>query len=159
MQVHPISLLRFICQGKNLPHYSSVSAIHRYDGGALIRDLTMPDNSQVLAGEHFVKTWLIQNIGEEVWKNRYYRCIDDQLEISSRTALRPPSTRQGLKPDQATIPIPETPPNQTVEISIGFTAPDYPATIISYWKMFDETGEMCFPKMEGLCCVVRVIGP
>lgn len=158
LQVHPIILLRLVCHGKSLPHHSSASAIHRYDGNSLIRDITMPDNSQVLVGEYFVKTWLIQNIGEEVWKNRYYRCVDDELEISSKTALLPPLPRQGLKPDQTILPIPETKPDQTLEISVGFTAPDYPATILSYWKMFDENGAMCFPEVEGLSCLVRVIG-
>ncbi len=69
----------------------------------------------------------------------------------------PQSYSRGLKPDSRLIPIPDTPPGETVEISIGFTAPTLPCSCISYWKMSNAEGELLFPESEGLSCLVSVI--
>ena len=128
------------------------------DAVGFIPDVTFPDNSLVSVNSRFVKTWEIQNIGRTEWRGRKLVCVDDQLEVHSRRAdLSLPCERWGLIPASREIVIGTVKPGECVEPSVEFTAPPYPCTVISYWKMVDRDGRFCFSGREGLSCLVQVV--
>lgn len=113
-----------------------------YDDSTFIDDLSIPNGHMVTTGTSFTKTWVIENMGLMTWKGRFLR--EENPGAS------------GLVPDAFIIPIPLTRPGNRVTISVKFTAPEYPATCVSYWKMVDSDGKLCFPAKMGLDCRVKV---
>lgn len=118
------------------------STILAYDGSDFIADVTYPNGDKVTVNERFNKVWRIKNTGMQIWKNRF---------------LKEENPGCGLISETNTIPIPTTYPGQEVDISIWFTAPKYPATCISYWKIVDESGRICFPWKKGIWCHINVV--
>lgn len=157
LQVHPVILFRHLLHQLDLPKFSTTGAKYQFDASGFVTE-TIPDNTTVLTGQIFCKTWEIQNIGHVTWQNRKLICVDkaiDTIEIIDGVTL-PIADRQ-LLPSENSIAIPETLPGDSVLLSINFTAPRYPCSVISYWKMTDEHGDICFPETEGLSCLVRVV--
>jgi hypothetical protein len=72
----------------------------------LLRDVTIPDNPQVKAGEKFTKTWEFQNIGTCPWENYTINFFAGETMNAPLSA-----------------PIPETLPSEMVQVSLGLNAP------------------------------------
>jgi len=137
LHVHPMALMRELFKGWEFPN------IQR----------------SVSVGTRFIKSWEIQNIGNIAWTNRSLVCVDGEFEIiPKRQTVKPPNVKRGLIPSTRTVAVQETQPWETITLSVEFTAPSYPCTVISYWKMVDHDGNLCFPENEGLSCQVHVIG-
>jgi len=117
--------------------------LNRYDDSTFVGDITVPNGSIVSTCERFTKKWEIENVGLKTWEKRFLR--EDNQGAS------------GLDPDSPLIPIDRTLPGERVTIKVRFTAPKYPATCESYWKMVDENGAYCFPHKVGLNCCVKVV--
>lgn len=62
-----------------------------------------------------------------------------------------------LNPETRSLPIPDTAPGGTVQLSVTLRAPPLPCTAISVWKVADADGELCFPETAGLWARVRVV--
>lgn len=118
------------------------STLLSYDGSDSIADLTYPDGDKVTINKHFKKIWRIKNTGMQIWEKRF---------------LKEENPGSGLIPDTDTVPMPTTFPGQEIDISVWFTAPKYPATCISYWKMVDESGRLYYPWKKGIWCHVNVV--
>jgi transcriptional regulator with XRE-family HTH domain len=155
LDVHPLLLLRYLFadapQGDNAPLEG--------DQSSFVRDVTYADNTLVLSNERFRKVWSIQNVGTVPWDDRWLRCMDETLEVFTRDgeslAVAPP-----LQPVQRQVAVPETEPGETTEVSVDFIAPPTPGgTVISYWKMIDGQGQICFPESRGLWVRVQVVSP
>jgi len=112
----------------------------------------------VSVGTRFIKSWEIQNIGNIAWKNRSLVCVDAEFEIVPKGSVKPPANHRGLIPTVRSTAIAPLEPWDTTTISVEFTAPNYPCSVISYWKMVDHDGNLCFPEHEGLSCHINVIG-
>ncbi len=157
--VHPMALMRELFRGWEFPNIHHTGAQQTGDAVGFVRDVTFPDNSSISVGKKFIKTWEIQNIGNTPWTNRSLVCVDGQFDIIPKNqTIKPPITHRGLKPSSRTIAIQQTQPWEKISLSVEFTAPDYPCTVISYWKMVDQDGNLCFPENEGLSCQAHVIG-
>jgi hypothetical protein len=52
--------------------------------------------------------------------------------------------------------VPTTAPGATLQLSMDFTAPQQPGTVLSYWKSVFADGALCFPDSAGLWVKVRV---
>ncbi len=158
LRVHPMILFRHLLHQLDLPKFSTTSAKYQFDASGFVQDVTIPDNSAVLTDQVFIKTWEIQNIGHVKWVGRKLLCMDRKADIPVFSdSIVPPETQRGLVPLQRIIDIPETPPGNSVILSVEFTAPSYPCSVMSYWKMTDQSGDICFPETEGLSCMVRVV--
>jgi transcriptional regulator with XRE-family HTH domain len=158
LEVHPFVLFRLIFDKLISKDFASSSAIHSRDATGFIADVTIPDGMLVFANTFFSKTWRIQNIGAVEWRDRYLICLDDTLEFKHHaTDFASPKAQRGLIPTQNRIPVPRTLPGEAVDLTVEFTAPDYPGTMMSYWKMQDSSGKLNFPEIEGLSCVVKVM--
>ena len=158
LQVHPLVLFRHLLHQLDLPKFSTTSSKYQFDASGFIQDVTIPDNTTVLTDQVFTKIWEIQNIGHVNWLGRKLVCMDRKADIPVvPDFIAAPETVRGLVPTRRVIDIPETLPGDSVVLSVEFTAPSYPCSVISYWKMTDEHEEICFPATEGLSCLVRVV--
>ena len=79
---------------------------------AFVSDVTIPDNSDINAGQAFTKTWQIRNTGTCIWWSGY------TLSHYSENALGAPES----------VPLPRTNSGETADISIDLIAPDTAGT-------------------------------
>jgi transcriptional regulator with XRE-family HTH domain len=158
LEVHPVLLFRRLLCQLEFPKVSTVAAKYQFDASGFIQDVTIADNSLVTTDSVFTKVWDIQNIGSVDWIGRKLVCMDRRADNPLMPEyVMPPKAVRGLLPTQRMIDIHVTLSSETVLLSVEFTAPSYPCTVISYWKMLDAEGDICFPETEGLSCLVRVI--
>lgn len=158
LEVHPLDLIRRLLQGWQMPIRSPKGTKYPRDYSGFVRDVTIPDNDIVSVNQQFEKIREIQNIGEVEWNNRRLVCVDDELFLLRKNNDKLiPLSPQNLLPVQREVLIPTTRSQKKVCISVIFRAPPYPCTTISYWKMIDSEGNLCFPGMEGLWCKVKVV--
>ncbi len=154
LQVHPLCLLQIIFQDVPMAR-PVVRQQHLDDRSAFARDISIPDGTLVRPHERFTKTWEVQNVGSVAWEGRYLQCVDDEVLVYGRSGEE--LTLAGnLQPAASRIPVSFTPPGGTVQLSVDFTAPDSPGTVLSYWKSVFEDGTPCFPSARGLWVKVRV---
>ena len=88
-------------------------------------DVNVPDNTTMSPGQDFIKTWKIKNIGSCTWDAGYklvFSYGDDELKGEAQSL----SAAIG--------------PQQEVEVSVQFTAPDLPGTYFSVWTMQNAKG-------------------
>lgn len=151
LQVHPLMLMQQIFHRWEFPSLTSDidDGAGLPDGTGFVGDITYPDNSIVYVGQKFVKIWRSQNIGKFSWEGCSLVCFDEHIASSAVIGE--------LTTPEKKIPIPTTPPGETIDIEIEFTAPKHPCSVISYWKMVSSKGVVCFPNHEGLSCFVNVI--
>lgn len=80
------------------------------NSAAFVTDVTIPDNSAVVAGTPFTKTWRVGNTGTCIWGPDY-----TLSHYSDERMAAPPS-----------VPLPLTYPGETADISVDLTAPNSP---------------------------------
>lgn len=158
LRVHPIMLIRHLLANWEFPSPPIDGALRGGDAVGFVGDVTYPDNSIVMVKQQFRKIWCLQNIGNQTWIGYSLKCFDNDIHIATdRKDLGSPDVFRGLKPVTRTVAIPEVEPGGVVDITVDFTAPDYPCSAVSYWKMVDDNGDICFPELQGLSCLVQVI--
>ena len=127
------------------------------DTSRFIRDVTYPDGDMVAVGQRFLKKWEIANAGEQAWVGRKLICQDQHSELYRKTGESFSQLNYSLSPSSQEIHIPDTMPGNSAMLEVEFLAPATPAWVVSYWKMVDKNGDVCFPELEGLRCCVSVI--
>lgn len=113
------------------------------DNTVFIKDVTIPDGSSVPVNTTFEKIWRVKNNGNVVWTDRYLK----RMTLPSNLLCSSP----------AMVPIPETLPGETVDISVTFTSPHLPGSCRTDWKAADQHGNLYFPDMHGLYSIVTVV--
>jgi len=91
----------------------------------LLQDVTIPDDTQVTAGEKFTKTWEFQNAGTCPW-------TDYTMKFSSGDVLNAPLS----------TPIMDTLPNEKVQVSVELTAPSADGKYAGYFILLNSNGEV-----------------
>lgn len=158
LHVHPQLLFRNLFKGWESRTATTPRPITARDAIGFLGDISFPDNSMVSVNKFFTKTWEIQNIGLTPWIGRRLVCVDNQLEVHRKSEVfNDPASQRGLMPEQREIPIDDLKPGDSIRLSVDFTAPAFPCSAISYWKMVDKNGVFCFPEHEGLSCLVQVV--
>ncbi len=159
LKVSPIHLFRNLLNDTELPSYTSDGAKTQGDGTSFIADITYPDNSNVPVNQSFIKIWQIQNVGDVDWQDRQFICVDVPpiIKVNLPEGVKPPPSSLGLQPTSTIVSMPFTKSGAIAQIVVEFTAPPYPCSVFSYWKMIDAEGEFCFPNLVGLYCHVNVI--
>ena len=114
------------------------------DASEFVDDVTIPDGTVVALGQHFVKTWRIRNTGTVPWIGRYL------------TRVGPPAAH-GLPRSPVSVPIQDTAPGETVDISVPMRAPLVPGTAQIMWKMTDDAGREYFPDRYPNGLIVTVV--
>ena len=82
------------------------------NSAAFVTDVTIPDNTPIVAGTPFTKTWRVSNTGTCVWGPDY--------------TISHYSDEQMAAP--ASVPLPVTFPGQSADISVNLVAPNNPGT-------------------------------
>lgn len=94
------------------------------DSAILLRDVTIPDNTRINAGEKFTKTWEFQNNGTCPWVNY-------TVKFASGDQMYAPLS----------APIPDTAPKDKVQVSVELTAPSSNGTYTGNFTLNDATGK------------------
>ena len=89
------------------------------DDSKWVADVTYPDGTEVTPGQDFVKTWKIKNTGSCTWGTGYSVIFAYGEKMSGVS-----------EPFTATVA-----PNEEVEISVRFKAPDNTGQYSSVWRM------------------------
>ena len=75
------------------------------DDADFVRDVTLPDYTEVEMGETVTKTWELRNSGTCTWDSGYHLILDE--------------TSDGMTSLDSTIPLPPTNPGQTIQLSVN----------------------------------------
>ena len=90
-------------------------------------DLSVPDGSQMYAGQEFVKTWRIVNQGACKWTRLYKLVYFSQNSMGAQQEQFLPG---------------EVLPGQAIDLSVTFYAPITPGTYQSNWMLMDPDGKL-----------------
>jgi hypothetical protein len=108
-------------------------------------DITIPDDSQITAGDSFIKTWKLVNTGSCTWTSSYSANFFYGERMGAPESV----------PLEANVL-----PAQSVEISIEMIAPSSPGTYQGNWKLMNPAGELFGIGPNGdLPFWVRIIVP
>ena len=121
----------------------NANVVTEEDNTLFIKDVTIPDGTSIPVNTTFVKTWRVKNVGNVVWKDRYLKRM---TPLSNLICSSP-----------AMVPIPETYPGETIDISVTFKTPHLPGSCRTDWKTSDYRGNLYFPDMHGLFSIVTVV--
>jgi uncharacterized protein YkwD len=88
-------------------------------------DVTIPDNTQVKAGEIFTKTWEFQNTGTCPWR-------DSILKFTSGDEIHAPPS----------MIMPAAAPNEKVRVSVELTAPIADGDYSGYFTLYSADGNV-----------------
>jgi hypothetical protein len=108
------------------------------DDAKWVADVTVPDGTEMTAGQDFVKTWKIRNTGSCTWGTGYtlIHGYDEKLD-----GVAEPLTGAFA-------------PGEEVEVSVRFKAPTNTGEHRSYWRMQNAAGS-AFGEFLYVAIVVR----
>lgn len=106
------------------PADESIPALQLEANGRFINDVTIPDDTHLLAGAGFTKTWRVENNGEAAWGDGFH------FVHTAGTAMTSTLER----------PLPSTAPGEQANISIDFTVPNTTGMHFSDWRFRDRQG-------------------
>ncbi|HEY9153176.1 MAG TPA: NBR1-Ig-like domain-containing protein [Anaerolineales bacterium] len=92
-------------------------------------DVNVPDNTQMTAGQSFVKTWKIKNSGTCTW------------DVGYKIIYAAYAVQMSGQPQPLPLPVP---PGQEIEISVNFVAPTQPGSYVSAWTLANANGQPFF---------------
>lgn len=96
------------------------------NAASFVADVTVPDNSQIVANTAFAKMWRIKNNGTCTWDGRYHLVHAGGPTLSAVVE---------------TLQIPATvAPGQTVDLTLNMMAPITPGSYQSDWKLRTPQG-------------------
>jgi len=101
------------------------SAASACDWAQFVADVTIPDGTTFAPNVAFTKTWRLKNIGTCTWTTSYSLVFDSGSKMGGPTSVNLPKS---------------VAPGQTVDISIGLTAPSGAGHYIGYWKFKNASG-------------------
>ena len=101
----------------------AASATPVCDQAQFVRDITIPDGSQIAPGAAFTKTWRIRNAGACNWSG--YTLVFDSGDLMGATSP------QSIGAVAA---------GQEVDLSVNFTAPTSSGSYRSYWRIQNSSG-------------------
>ena len=106
------------------PTISGSPTVALFDNSVFINDASVPDGTQMTAGQAFVKSWKVKNTGACSWGTTY------QIIYAYGEKLG------GLP----TVLTAEILPGSEAEISINLKAPDKTGTYSGYWRLANNNG-------------------
>jgi hypothetical protein len=96
------------------------------DRAQFVKDVTVPDNTEVATGATFIKTWRLKNNGSCTWTSGY------TLYFNNGDAMSGPASAQLTN---GTVP-----PGSTVDISVTLIAPNTSGTYKGNWRLRNTGG-------------------
>lgn len=96
------------------------------DKAKFVKDVSYPDNTQVLGGETFIKIWRLKNVGTCTWTKDYDLVYYKGYKMGSTS---PRALLQSVAP------------GETVDLKVSFTAPVSAGTYRSDWRLQNAAGK------------------
>jgi len=96
------------------------------DRGQFVKDITVPDNTEIAAGSTFVKTWRLKNNGSCTWTSSYAVVFYNGDAMSG--------------PASGSLTTGTVPPGSTIDISLTLIAPTTPGTYKGNWRLRNASG-------------------
>ncbi len=96
------------------------------DRAGWVKDVTIPDGTELIPGEEFTKVWQLRNTGSCTWNSAY------SLVFDSGDSMGGPASKSLTAGTVA--------PGQVVDISVDLTAPSSPGEYRGNWKIRNPTG-------------------
>lgn len=90
-----------------------------------LADVTISDNTRLKAGQVFTKTWQLRNTGACAWDASY------RLVFVGGNRMRSPDS----------VPLPETAPNATLNLSVDLTAPAADGIFTGLYEIHNPQGK------------------
>jgi len=106
------------------PVFEQETAQSQGYGALFIEDMTIPDDTEMLPGQPFTKTWRMRNTGWTIWRDNVrleLQCCD-LMGSSGSVQVGPVSM------------------GEEIDISIEMIAPMEPGWYIGYWQLCTEDG-------------------
>jgi len=103
----------------------TATAVSYCDWVSFIKDVSIPDGTQLAVGETFTKTWRLKNRGTCTWTSDYMMVFTSGDSMGGTTAVR-------LSGNVA--------PGQAVDVSITLTAPANRGHYTGYWMLRNPSG-------------------
>ncbi len=100
-----------------------------------IDDVTIPDDTEMLPGQEFIKTWRLQNIGTCTWSDQYALIFVNGDQMN------------GTSPQPLTGSIA---PNSTVDISVALKAPGTTGTYRGNWVLSTPSAFNYNPETDAI---------
>ena len=94
---------------------------------SFVTDVTIPDKSELMAGEAFTKTWRLRNVGSCTWTSGY------QLVFKSGDRMGGSLSQQLTAGTIA--------PGSTLDVSVDLAAPGSAGTYKGFWEFKSSEGE------------------
>lgn len=155
LKVHPLRLVHLVFDEVPMVRGIGHTQHKAMDRSVFVRDVSYADGALVLPGQRFCKTWELQNLGTQPWEGRFLQCMDEDIMVYARSG-ETLHLAHNLIPSHSRVPVPTTAPGDLVQISVEFTAPEPPGTVLSYWKSVFADGQLCFPESRGLWVKVQI---
>jgi hypothetical protein len=95
------------------------------DLAKFVDDVTVPDDTEMLPGQEFIKTWRLQNVGTCTWTSQYAIVFVNGDQMNGTSPL----------PLSGSIP-----PNGTLDVSVTLQAPGTTGTYRGDWKLKNPSG-------------------
>jgi Ig-like domain from next to BRCA1 gene len=106
------------------PNYA-VIATKACESSFLVSDVTIPDNSSLVIGTTFTKTWAIQNTGTCPWTSTFTLKFYSGAQMGGTTTTIGSAVVSG----------------GTINISVNMTAPTTPGNYTGWWHLVDDSGQ------------------
>ena len=119
---------------------TTIALCDKYSWDIATVDVNIPDNTPMSPGQDFVKTWKIKNVGACTWGEGYKMIYSYGEKMSG-------------VPQALTAAIA---PNEEVEVSVAFTAPNLPGTYTSYWTLQNPKG-IAFQGNDSKVLYVQIV--
>ncbi len=113
------------------------------DAAGFIKDVSVPDGTEIEPGEKFTKIWRIENQGQCSWNSDYRIVFDDG------DAMDGPASQEITSGSVA--------PGDRLDVEIEFTAPDVPGTYKAIYQLRNDDGVIF--TFGGLWVEIKVIQP
>lgn len=98
------------------------------DRAEFVRDVTIPDNTELAPGEIFTKTWRLRNAGTCTWTADYALVLVDGERMAG--------------PDSQRLTGITVPPGETVDLSVELEAPEATGTYQGNWQLRNADGRV-----------------
>ena len=97
------------------------------NGASYLADVTIPDWSTLNAGENFVKTWQVKNVGTCNWTTDYKIFFSSGTQMDASSAVAFPKTVK---------------PGETVNLSVSMVAPSNTGSYTGSWMLKSGDGKI-----------------
>ncbi|MEJ2759206.1 MAG: NBR1-Ig-like domain-containing protein [Anaerolineales bacterium] len=95
---------------------------------AWVKDVTVPDGTELTPGTTFTKTWRVKNVGTCTWTNDYDLVFDDGDQMDGDAVVN--------------LSIGTVEPNETVDLSVDLKAPSTPGDYRGDWLIRSDDSEV-----------------